>query len=91
MLRLSLEDLHLKHTEQLWRNTHLFRRPDSSGFGFRFHRQQIGNETGEGFILVIVLGIVGAVIGDVNGLNIHSLLISVIGAVIVLVHYHADS
>ena len=57
------------------------------------------NKSGEGFFLDIVLGIVGAVIGGwvfsmfgasgVNGLNLYSLLVAVVGAVLVLVIYHA--
>jgi uncharacterized membrane protein YeaQ/YmgE (transglycosylase-associated protein family) len=50
-------------------------------------------------VLDILLGIVGAVVGGwlfnrfgaggVSGLNLYSLLVAVIGAVIVLVVYHA--
>ena len=57
------------------------------------------NKTGEGFFLDIALGIVGAVIGGwlfslfgmqgVTGLNIYSLIVAVIGAVVFLVIYHA--
>ena len=65
-----------------------------------FIASKIVNKSGEGFILDIVLGIVGALIGGfitnnvlhigaVNGLNIHSILIAVVGAVIFLVVYHA--
>ena len=65
-----------------------------------FIASKLVNKTGEGLILDIILGIVGALvggfitnnllhIGDVSGLNIPSILISVIGAVIVLVLYHA--
>ena len=55
---------------------------------------------GEGVILTIVLGIVGAVVGgwlagsvlgiaDVTGLNITSIIVSVIGAIIVVAIYRA--
>ena len=55
---------------------------------------------GEGVILTIILGIVGAVVGgwlagtvlgvaDVTGVNITSIIVSVIGAVIVVVIYRA--
>jgi uncharacterized membrane protein YeaQ/YmgE (transglycosylase-associated protein family) len=57
------------------------------------------NKTGEGVLLDIVLGIIGAVVGGwhfntfgaggVSGLNLDSLLVAVIGAVVVLVEYHA--
>ena len=57
------------------------------------------NKTGEGVVLDIVLGIVGAFVGGwlfnalghsgVTGLNIYSMFVSVIGAVVVLVVYHA--
>jgi uncharacterized membrane protein YeaQ/YmgE (transglycosylase-associated protein family) len=63
------------------------------------HRQQAGQQTGEGFFLDIALGIVGAVIGGwlfnlfgmrgVTGLNVYSLIVAVIGAVVFLVVYHA--
>jgi uncharacterized membrane protein YeaQ/YmgE (transglycosylase-associated protein family) len=57
------------------------------------------NKSGEGLLLDIVLGIVGAVVGGwlfnqfghmaVTGLNLYSLLVAVVGAVIVLVVWHA--
>ena len=64
-----------------------------------FIGSKIVNRTGEGFVLDIVLGIVGALVGGylfnrfgaagVTGLNIYSLFVAVIGAVLVLVVYHA--
>lgn len=64
-----------------------------------FIGSKLVNRTGEGVMLDIVLGIVGAVVGGwvftmfgaqgVNGLNLYSLVVSVIGAVLVLVVYHA--
>jgi uncharacterized membrane protein YeaQ/YmgE (transglycosylase-associated protein family) len=63
-----------------------------------FIGSKLVNKTGEGIILDIALGIVGAVVGGflfnmfgasgVNGLNLYSLLVSVFGAVIFLVAYH---
>jgi uncharacterized membrane protein YeaQ/YmgE (transglycosylase-associated protein family) len=60
---------------------------------------KIVNKAGEGFLLDIVLGIIGAVIGGylfqtfgmagVSGLNLYSILVAVVGAVVVLVVYHA--
>jgi uncharacterized membrane protein YeaQ/YmgE (transglycosylase-associated protein family) len=55
---------------------------------------------GEGVLLTIILGIVGAVVGgflagsvlgiaDVTGINITSIIVSVIGAIIVVVIYRA--
>jgi uncharacterized membrane protein YeaQ/YmgE (transglycosylase-associated protein family) len=59
---------------------------------------KIINRTGEGFILDIVLGIVGAVVGGwlfstfgmtgVPGFSLYSLLVAVVGAAAVLVVYH---
>lgn len=56
------------------------------------------NKTGEGVIVDIILGVVGALVGGwlfntfgmagVSGLNIYSLLVAVVGAVVVLVLYH---
>jgi uncharacterized membrane protein YeaQ/YmgE (transglycosylase-associated protein family) len=64
-----------------------------------FIGSKIVNKTGEGILLDIVLGIVGAVVGGwlfntfgaagVTGLNLYSLLVAVIGAVVLLVVYHA--
>jgi uncharacterized membrane protein YeaQ/YmgE (transglycosylase-associated protein family) len=62
-----------------------------------FIGSKIVNKTGEGLILDIVLGVVGAVIGGylfnlfgaqgVTGLNLWSLLVAVIGAIVVLMVY----
>lgn len=63
-----------------------------------FIGSKLVNKTGEGVVLDIGLGIVGAVVGGllfnlfgasgVTGLNLYSLLVSVIGAVLFLVAYH---
>jgi uncharacterized membrane protein YeaQ/YmgE (transglycosylase-associated protein family) len=57
------------------------------------------NRRGEGIFLDILLGVVGALIGGwlfhlfgasgVNGLNLYSLFVAVIGSVVCLVVYHA--
>lgn len=57
------------------------------------------NKGGEGVLGDIILGIVGAVVGGfianalgfsgINGLNLYSILIAVLGAVVCLVIYHA--
>lgn len=64
-----------------------------------FIASKIINKRGEGLFLDIVLGVIGAVVGGwvfhvfgmsgVTGLNIYSLIVAVIGAVVVLVIYHA--
>jgi uncharacterized membrane protein YeaQ/YmgE (transglycosylase-associated protein family) len=64
-----------------------------------FIGSKLVNKTGEGVILDIVLGVVGAVVGGwlfttfgahgVTGVNLYSLFVAVIGAVLVLVLYHA--
>ncbi len=64
-----------------------------------FIASKLVNKTGEGLVLDIILGIVGAFVGGwlfstfgqagVTGLNIYSMLVAVVGAVIVLVVYHA--
>ncbi len=64
-----------------------------------FIASKIVNKAGEGLVLDIVLGIVGAVIGGylfqtfgmagVSGVNLYSILVAVIGAVVVLFIYHA--
>jgi uncharacterized membrane protein YeaQ/YmgE (transglycosylase-associated protein family) len=64
-----------------------------------FIGSKIVNKRGEGLILDILLGIVGAVLGGwlfntfgasgATGLNLYSLVVAVIGAVVLLVVYHA--
>jgi len=64
-----------------------------------FIASKIVNHTGEGVLLDIVLGVVGALVGGwlfnavghtgVTGLNIYSMFVAVVGAVVVLVLYHA--
>jgi uncharacterized membrane protein YeaQ/YmgE (transglycosylase-associated protein family) len=64
-----------------------------------FIASKIMNKSVEGFILDVVLGIVGAVVGGfifnavgapgVNGLNIWSMIVSVVGAMVVLGIKHA--
>jgi len=64
-----------------------------------FIASKIVNRSGEGIILDIVLGVVGAFVGGflfsffgaapVTGLNIYSLVVSVVGAIVVLWIYHA--
>ena len=66
-----------------------------------FIGSKIVNKSGQGFLMDIVLGIVGAIVGGVifsafgatgvTGLNIYSLIVAVIGAVVVLWGYHAIS
>ena len=63
-----------------------------------FIGSKIINRTGEGLLMDIVLGVVGAFVGGflfntfgavgVTGLNLYSLLVAVVGAVVVLVLYH---
>jgi len=64
-----------------------------------FIGSKIVNKRGEGLILDIILGIVGAIVGGwlftmlgargVTGLNLYSLAVAVVGAIVVLVLYHA--
>ncbi len=64
-----------------------------------FIGSKIVNKRGEGFLLDIILGIVGAIVGGwifsmfgasgVSGVNLYSMLVAVIGAVVVLALYHA--
>jgi uncharacterized membrane protein YeaQ/YmgE (transglycosylase-associated protein family) len=64
-----------------------------------FIGSKLVNKTGEGFILDIVLGIVGAIVGGflftefgatgITGFNLYSMFVAVIGAIVVLVLYHA--
>lgn len=64
-----------------------------------FIGSKIVNKSGAGLIVDIILGVVGAIVGGwlfsqfgasgVTGLNFYSLAVSVVGAVVVLVVYHA--
>ena len=64
-----------------------------------FIGSKIVNKTGEGLIIDIVLGIVGAIVGGyiftffgqsgVTGLNLYSMVVAVVGAIVVLLIYHA--
>jgi uncharacterized membrane protein YeaQ/YmgE (transglycosylase-associated protein family) len=64
-----------------------------------FIGSKLVNKSGEGLILDIVLGIIGAVVGGylfqtfgmrgVTGVNLYSILVAVVGAVVVLAIYHA--
>jgi uncharacterized membrane protein YeaQ/YmgE (transglycosylase-associated protein family) len=66
-----------------------------------FIASRIVNKEGEGFLLDIVLGIVGAIVGGwifaffggqgVNGFHLYSMFVAVVGAIVVLVLYHAVS
>lgn len=60
---------------------------------------KIVNKEGEGFLLDLVLGVVGALVGGfifrafggvgVTGFNLWSLLVAVVGAIVILLIYHA--
>jgi uncharacterized membrane protein YeaQ/YmgE (transglycosylase-associated protein family) len=60
---------------------------------------KIVNKQGQGIILDIILGILGAIVGGflfslvgaagITGFNIYSMFVAVIGAVVVLWIYHA--
>jgi uncharacterized membrane protein YeaQ/YmgE (transglycosylase-associated protein family) len=64
-----------------------------------FISSKIVNHSGQGFLLDIVLGIVGAVVGGflftalgatgVTGFNLYSMFVAVVGAIVVLWGYHA--
>jgi uncharacterized membrane protein YeaQ/YmgE (transglycosylase-associated protein family) len=64
-----------------------------------FIASKVVNKSGEGLLLDIILGIVGAVVGGflfsligaapVTGLNIYSMVVAVIGAIVMLLVYDA--
>ncbi len=64
-----------------------------------FIGSKVVNKTGEGIFLDIILGIVGAIVGGwlftllgahgVTGFNLYSVFVAAIGAILVLVIYHA--
>lgn len=63
-----------------------------------FIGSKVVNKTGSGLLMDIVLGIVGAVVGGVvfnlfgmagvTGLNIYSMIVAIVGAILVLWLYH---
>lgn len=64
-----------------------------------FIGSKIVNRTGEGLVMDIVLGVVGAFVGGfifthffgaagVTGLNLYSMFVAVVGAIVVLLIYH---
>ena len=63
-----------------------------------FIASKIVNKSGQGIVIDLVLGIIGAVVGGwlferfgyagVGGFNLYSMFVAVIGAIIVLVVYH---
>jgi uncharacterized membrane protein YeaQ/YmgE (transglycosylase-associated protein family) len=64
-----------------------------------FIGSKVVNKQGQGLIVDLILGIVGAVVGGwlfglfgssgVTGFNLYSLLVAVVGAIVILVVYHA--
>jgi uncharacterized membrane protein YeaQ/YmgE (transglycosylase-associated protein family) len=64
-----------------------------------FIASKLVNHTGSGIVLDLLLGVVGAFVGGflftrfgvtgVTGLNLYSILVATIGAVVVLFIYHA--
>jgi uncharacterized membrane protein YeaQ/YmgE (transglycosylase-associated protein family) len=64
-----------------------------------FIASKIVNRSGEGFLVDVILGIAGAVVGGflfnefgavgVTGFNLYSMGVAVIGAIVILVIYHA--
>jgi uncharacterized membrane protein YeaQ/YmgE (transglycosylase-associated protein family) len=64
-----------------------------------FIGSKIVNKQGEGLMMDIVLGVIGAVVGGylfnvighagITGFNLYSMFVAVIGSVVVLLIYHA--
>lgn len=64
-----------------------------------FIASKIVNNQGQGVMVDIILGVIGSLVGGfifnffgasgVNGFNIYSLIVAVIGAIVVLMIYHA--
>jgi uncharacterized membrane protein YeaQ/YmgE (transglycosylase-associated protein family) len=63
-----------------------------------FVASKLVNREGEGFVLDVALGIVGAIVGGflfsqfgaagVTGFNLYSMFVALVGAVVLLVVYH---
>jgi uncharacterized membrane protein YeaQ/YmgE (transglycosylase-associated protein family) len=66
-----------------------------------FIGSKIVNKQGQGLLLDIALGVVGAIVGGlifsafgatgITGLNLYSMIVAIIGSVVVLWGYHAFS
>ena len=66
-----------------------------------FIGSKIVNKSGQGMLIDIALGIVGAIVGGilfslfgaegVTGLNLYSMVVAIIGSIVVLLVYHAIS
>jgi len=64
-----------------------------------FIASKIVNKTGEGLVMDILLGVVGAIVGGfifnvfghsaASGINLYSIFVAVIGSIVVLLIYHA--
>ena len=64
-----------------------------------FIASHLVNHRGEGVVLDVLLGVVGAMIGGflwqrfghvgVTGINIHSIVVATVGAIVFLIVYHA--
>ena len=64
-----------------------------------FIASKLVNKSGEGLVVDIILGVVGAFVGGflfsffgaapVTGLNIYSIIVAIVGSVVVLFLYHA--
>jgi uncharacterized membrane protein YeaQ/YmgE (transglycosylase-associated protein family) len=64
-----------------------------------FIASKIVNKTGSGIVVDILLGIVGAVVGGfifaqlgsvgVTGFNLWSMIVAIVGAIVILLIYHA--
>jgi uncharacterized membrane protein YeaQ/YmgE (transglycosylase-associated protein family) len=66
-----------------------------------FIGSKIVNKQGQGLLLDIALGVVGAIVGGlifsafgatgITGLNLYSMIVAIVGSVVVLWGYHAFS
>lgn len=66
-----------------------------------FVASKVVNDRGEGCILNVALGLVGALVGGfifnrigghgISGFNLYSMFVAIIGAIVVLLIYHAIS
>jgi uncharacterized membrane protein YeaQ/YmgE (transglycosylase-associated protein family) len=64
-----------------------------------FIASKIVNKSGEGVLMDIVLGVIGAIVGGfifnffghsaATGINLYSIFVAVIGSIVVLLIYHA--
>jgi uncharacterized membrane protein YeaQ/YmgE (transglycosylase-associated protein family) len=93
------ERIELEISNSVEASAHVYNRLDCAGIDCGFIASKIVHKRGQGFWLDIALGIVGAIVGGflfeslgtegITGFNLSSMIVAIIGAIVVLLAYHA--